>query len=92
MKQALLAVSLSVSMIGMAQNANKISGFTEKTTAKQQQLEQQYDAQLSTKRIDQTVKELSAMPHHLGSKGGNEVVQSIYNKFKQWGWDVKIET
>jgi N-acetylated-alpha-linked acidic dipeptidase len=92
MKQVLLAVLLSVSVIGMAQNAKKISGFTEKTTAKQQQLEQQYDAQLSTKRIDQTVKELAAVPHHLGSKGGNEVVQSIYNKFKQWGWDVKIET
>jgi N-acetylated-alpha-linked acidic dipeptidase len=92
MKQVLLAVLLSVSMIGVAQNAKKISGFTEKTTTKQQQLEQQYDAQLSTKRIDQTVKELAAVPHHLGSKGGNEVVQSIYNKFKQWGWDVKIET
>jgi len=92
MKQVLVAVSLSVSMMAFSQNTQKISGFTEKATAKQQQLEQQYDAQLSTKRIDQTVKELAAVPHHIGSKGGNEVVQSIYNKFKQWGWDVKIET
>lgn len=92
MKQALVAVSLVISMVGLSQNPNKIIGFTEKTTAKQQQLEQQYDAQLSTKRVDQTIKELSAVPHHIGSKGGNEVVQNIYNKFKQWGWDVKIET
>ncbi len=92
MKHLFIGLSLVISTVGYAQNSSKIIGFSEKAATQQQKLEQQFDVLLSNKRIDQYVKELSAVPHHIGSKGGNEVVQNIYNKFKNWGWDVKIET
>ena len=64
-----------------------ITGFTEKKATEQKQLEQKFDAQLSAQRIGQTIKELSAVPHHVGSPGGKKVAENILNKFKSWGWD-----
>jgi N-acetylated-alpha-linked acidic dipeptidase len=69
-----------------------ITGFTERSAAAQTQTEQQFDAQLDARQIGATIKELSAKPHHLGSPGDKEVAEIIYNKYKSWGWDVKIET
>jgi N-acetylated-alpha-linked acidic dipeptidase len=69
-----------------------ISGFTDKTTGSQKQLEQQFDAQLSAERIGQNIKELSSQPHHVGSTGGKTVAENILAKFKSFGWDAKIET
>lgn len=74
-----------------AQNAT-IKGFTAASSAKQSQTEQQFDQQLSNVNVGQYVKELSARPHHLGSAGGKAVAQSVLKKFKDYGWDAKIET
>ena len=84
-----------VSLLVIAQTATaqqNISGFTEKNAIEQKQLEQKFDALLSAQRIGQTIKDLSAKPHHVGSVGGKEVAENIFNKFKSWGWDAKIET
>jgi len=69
-----------------------ITGFTDKTATEQKQLEQRFDALLRAERIGQTIKELSAVPHHVGSPGGKIVADNILNKFKSYGWDAKIET
>lgn len=69
-----------------------ITGFTEKTSAEQKQLEQKFDGLLSAERVGQTIKELSAVPHHVGSVGGKAVADNILAKYKSWGWDAKIET
>lgn len=69
-----------------------ITGFTDKTATEQKQLEQRFDALLKAERIGQTIKELSAVPHHVGSPGGKAVAENILNKFKSYGWDAKIET
>ena len=74
----------------MAQKS--ITGFTDKTETAQKQLEQKFDALLSAQRIGQTIKELSAKPHHVGSAGGKAVAETILAKYKSWGWDAKIET
>lgn len=69
-----------------------ITGFTENSTTAQKQLEQKFDAQLSAERIGKAIKELSAVPHHVGSVGGKAVAENILQKFKTYGWDAKIET
>lgn len=74
-----------------AQNKS-ISGFSDKETGNQFQLESRFDTLLSNEHIGQTIKELSAYPHHLGSPGDKAVAESILNKFKSYGWDAKIET
>ncbi len=79
-------------VIQTADAQKTITGFTEKSVIEQQQLEQRFDAMLSAQRINQTIKELSAKPHHVGSAGGKEVAENILKKYKSWGWDARIET
>ncbi len=69
-----------------------ITGFTENSASAQNQLEQKFDAQLSAERIGKAIKELSAVPHHVGSVGGKAVAENILQKFRSYGWDAKIET
>ena len=69
-----------------------ITGFSDRGSASQKQMEQKFDAMLSAERIGQTIKELSAVPHHVGSPGGKAVAENILNKFRSYGWDAKIET
>ena len=91
--KALAGCILVMLAIQQPVNAQKtITGFTEKSSAEQKQLEQKFDALLSAQRIGENIKELSAKPHHVGSTGGKEVAEKILNKFKNWGWDAKIET
>jgi N-acetylated-alpha-linked acidic dipeptidase len=58
----------------------------------QQKLESRFDRLLQKESIGRNIKELSAKPHHLGSVGGKEVAQKVFNQFKSYGWDTKIET
>ncbi|MCO6498631.1 MAG: M28 family peptidase [Chitinophagaceae bacterium] len=69
-----------------------ITGFFKKNTGTQLQREKQFDAQISTERIDAHVKLMSAKPHHLGSPGSKAVAEYILNEFKSYGWDAQIET
>jgi len=89
-KLSCAAISLFTLLTASAQK--NITGFTDKTSAAQKQLEQQFDAQLSAERIGQHIKSLSSQPHHVGSPGGKEVAENILAKFKSFGWDAKIET
>ncbi|MDI9364318.1 MAG: transferrin receptor-like dimerization domain-containing protein [Flavobacterium sp.] len=87
----ILTTLLTASSIGFSQTKT-ITGFTPKASAEQLKTEQQFDAALNAKNLGATIKELSAKPHHVGSPGGKEVVDLIYNKYKSWGWNVTIET
>lgn len=69
-----------------------ISGFTKESSAKQQALEQQFDGLLSAQNVGNTIKELSAKPHEIGSPGSKAVAEAILAKYKSWGWDANIET
>jgi len=89
-KRLLLTAMLPVSML-VAQ-PKSISGFTEKNAADEIQLEQKFDGMLNAAHMSATLKELSAYPHHIGSPGGEKVADIIYNRYKNAGWDAKIET
>lgn len=56
------------------------------------QTETQFDAFLSAQSIGNTIKELSAKPHFVGSPGSKEVAETILKKFKSYGWDANMET
>jgi hypothetical protein len=44
------------------------------------------------KNIGEYVKRMSARPHHLGSSYDKDNAEWILSKFKEWGWDARIET
>ena len=54
--------------------------------------ENKFDSYLQARNVDQLLKDMSAHPHHVGSPGGKAVADYIYNKFKSWGFDTRIET
>jgi N-acetylated-alpha-linked acidic dipeptidase len=70
---------------------NRLSGFKTQNIPIQRDIEQKFDAGLNKENIGATIKELSADPHHLGSKGSKIVAESVLKKFGSYGWDAKIE-
>ena len=44
------------------------------------------------KNIGDYMRRLSARPHHLGSPYDKDNAEWILAKFKEWGWDARIET
>ena len=44
------------------------------------------------KNIGEYMRRMSARPHHLGSAYDRDNAEWILAKFKEWGWDAKIET
>lgn len=70
----------------------KITGFFEKNIDKELNLESDFDKNLSPANIGESIKILSAEPHHLGSPGDKKNAEYILSLFQKWGWDAKIET
>ncbi|MCC8426787.1 transferrin receptor-like dimerization domain-containing protein [Mucilaginibacter sp. UR6-11] len=68
-----------------------LMGFTPAASARQLQTEQQFDKSISPARIGETLKDLSAYPHHIGSPGGKVVAEKILQKFKSYGWDAHLQ-
>jgi len=90
MKRILTLVFIAAAATAQAQQ--KISGFTDVTSTKEVQTEQAFDASLSAPLIGETIKELSAFPHNLGSPGSKAVAENILQKYKSYGLDAHIET
>src|SRR5262245_61540033 len=51
-----------------------------------------YRAIPDAKNIGEYMRRLSARPHHLGSPYDKDNAEWILSKFKEWGWDARIET
>jgi len=56
------------------------------------QVETRFDQLISAAHIGETIKELSAKPHHVGSANGKAVAESILSKFRSYGWEAHLET
>ena len=72
--------------------SQKITGFNDKDSARELDLEASFDKNLSSENIGGTIKYLSAMPHQIGSTRDKENADYILGLFKSWGWDANIET
>lgn len=90
MKKYLSLSLIALSTIAFAQKP--ITGFTAATSAKQVEIENAFDGSLNAQRIGETIKELSAVPHHIGSPGGKAVADKILARYKSYGFDAHIQT
>jgi N-acetylated-alpha-linked acidic dipeptidase len=90
-KTITLSLLLATSALAQAQQTT-ITGFTNTSAAKEVQTEKAFDASLNAARIGETIKELSAFPHNLGSAGSKAVAEKILQKYKSYGLDAHIET
>ena len=69
-----------------------LQGFTRASSATERDWEVKFRAIPSPDNQREYMRRLSARPHHVGSAYDKENAEWILSKFKEWGWDAKIET
>lgn len=71
---------------------NSIIGFSSDNAAQQLKLESSFEKNLNAANLDNWMQRMSAEPHWVGTKFGEENAKWIQKQFKSWGYDAKIET
>src|SRR5476651_1177344 len=88
--------TIALGLIALAATAQAqqktITGFNDASAAKELKTEEVFDASLSAPHIGETLKELSAFPHNVGSPGSKAVAEKILQKYKSFGMDAHIES
>ena len=69
-----------------------LAGFPAAASQSEQQWEQKFRALPAPDNLRNYMKLLSAHPHHVGSPYDKQNAEWIAARFKEWGWDVHIET
>ena len=67
-------------------------GFTPEGTAAQRSLEQRFDALLDPADQREWLRQMSSQPNQVGSPHDKANAEFMLAKFKEWGWDARIET
>ncbi|WP_233263021.1 transferrin receptor-like dimerization domain-containing protein [Cognatiluteimonas profundi] len=73
-------------------SASAMLGFTPGRAAEQRALEQRFDAALSATDQRDWLKRMSSEPNHVGSAHDKANAEWMLARFREWGWDARIET
>lgn len=90
-KHLLLPLSFFTITTIQGQNSS-ILGFSKNAADAQVATEKKFDANLNAANVGSMIKDMSAVPHPIGSAGGKATAEYILNKFKSWGYDAEIES
>ncbi|MBI2518322.1 MAG: M28 family peptidase [Opitutae bacterium] len=66
-------------------------GFTPDNSAAQLKLEATYDAQLNPADLRGWLEQMAAEPNHVGTPHDKANAEFTLAKFKEWGWDARLE-
>jgi N-acetylated-alpha-linked acidic dipeptidase len=69
-----------------------LRGFKPESSVKQREWETKLRAIPDANRLRESMRVLSARPHHVGSAYGKQNAEWILARFKEYGWDAQIET
>ena len=76
-----------------SQNFEMVSTFdVALDRSSQSQLETEFDKTLNPENLDTWMKHMSSKPHHVGSPWSKQNAEYAANKFKEWGFESKVET
>ncbi|HEX3948489.1 MAG TPA: transferrin receptor-like dimerization domain-containing protein [Steroidobacteraceae bacterium] len=89
---AALGVGMSAMAVADAPGANDLEGFSNAGAAAETQLEQRFDAELSSSDLREWLRQMSSAPNHVGSPHDKANAEFQLAKFREWGWDAAIET
>lgn len=87
----LLTITCLLTNLSLLAQPAAIMGFSEEGSANQLSVEADFDQMLDASNLDEWMKYMTARPHHVGSKYDKKVVDFIAKKFKDWGYEVKVE-
>lgn len=66
-------------------------GFNPENAREQEKIEAEYDTFLKTEDFDSWIKQMSSHPHHVGSPWGKANAEFMVKKFREWGFEAKLE-
>jgi N-acetylated-alpha-linked acidic dipeptidase len=95
MTRALLTALASVVALAMTpvQASNDgLLGFTDQGARAQRELEARFDAHLEADSLRSWLRHLTRHPTHVGSPGARANAEWIAERFRQWGFEARIET
>ena len=87
----LMGSCLYCRMAATPANDAPLLGFDRAGTARQRELEAQFDSGLKRENLRDWMKRLTARPHHLGSPYDKENAEFIAARFREWGYETQIE-
>lgn len=70
---------------------NQITGFNDSSAKTEWSREKTFDELISRENIGLTIRDLSSVPHNLGSAGSKEVAEKIQERFRNYGFDVRMD-
>jgi len=92
MTKSVITILMLFVLQSLIAQTKKLTGFYEKNIDRELSLESAFDKNLSNISIGETIRTLSAEPHHISSAADKKNAEYILSLFKEWGWDAKIET
>jgi N-acetylated-alpha-linked acidic dipeptidase len=87
-----MAIVFLVSALSLGAQDSPLIGFTPTSSRAEREWESRFQAIPSADNQRDYMRRLTAHPHHVGSAYDKDNAQWILSKFKEWGWDAKIET
>jgi N-acetylated-alpha-linked acidic dipeptidase len=73
-------------------DATALAGFSTESARTERDVETKFRAVPDRANLRQYMQRLSAHPHHVGSPYDKDNAEWMLAKFKEWGWDAKIES
>lgn len=72
--------------------SSRLPGYSSQSAPLESDWEKKFQNGISPENIRENMRRLSARPHHVGSPYDKDNAEWILAKFKEWGFDAKIET
>ncbi|HEX4642365.1 MAG TPA: M28 family metallopeptidase [Candidatus Acidoferrales bacterium] len=95
MRRAAITGIVCVFLLGLVSTGaedSPLQGFTPANSRTEREWEAKFQAIPSADNQREYMRRLTAHPHHVGSANDKANAEWILAKFKEWGWDAKIET
>src|SRR5450755_5113754 len=88
----LLALSCFMLLAASPETEQLLNGYSAASSRTQRDWETKFRAVPEPRNMRDYMQRLSARPHHVGSPYDKDNAEWMLAKFKEWGWDAKIES
>jgi len=82
----------AIALVPTAPEPEPLRGFTAQSSALERSWEAKFRAIPNPQRMRESMRRLSARPHHVGSPYGKQNAEWIRDQYASYGWDARIET
>jgi N-acetylated-alpha-linked acidic dipeptidase len=88
----LISAQPGTGQAAVAQTPSRLTGYSSQSSPLESDWEKKFQSGISSDNIRENMRRLSARPHHVGSPYDKDNAEWILSKFKEWGFEAKIET